>query len=288
MAAITMPTLKLGSTGPHVNELQRLLTKVGAWQAGWWGNIDKNIFGPMTLTGVQYFQKLAGVPVTGVVDDRSWTAFYVRAGEARIVSGSLATAQHTGSSGELPAITNVNSGQGGLPTIDDPGSGVFLKLVLLGGFVGAAWYLRKMLSGGRKAGGMAVLDDGYDNAGPAIQGSKRLAGSSRRKKPVKRAKEKSSWREGTTTVGPQRSHGRNAWRTMRDEETGDEVELIDPGKPPKVLRLEADERLYKAQKHYREDMKRLAWDRAQANDTRVDVVARGTIRKLYSADPAKR
>lgn len=69
-----MPTLQLGSRGLVVARLQNVLTN-GA--PGQWtttpGPIDED-FGPLTGAGVEAFQAWAGVPVDGVVGDRTWAA----------------------------------------------------------------------------------------------------------------------------------------------------------------------------------------------------------------------
>lgn len=69
-----MPTLQQGSRGLVVARLQNVLTN-GA--PGQWvttpGPIDED-FGPQTRAGVEAFQAWAGVPVDGVVGDRTWSA----------------------------------------------------------------------------------------------------------------------------------------------------------------------------------------------------------------------
>jgi peptidoglycan hydrolase-like protein with peptidoglycan-binding domain len=63
------PTLQSRSLGPVVAMLQGVL-KIGF---GYSGTID-GIFGPATETVVRMFQSDSGLPVTGIVDERTWMA----------------------------------------------------------------------------------------------------------------------------------------------------------------------------------------------------------------------
>jgi peptidoglycan hydrolase-like protein with peptidoglycan-binding domain len=63
------PTLQAGSLGPVVAKLQGVL-KTGF---GYAGAID-GVFGPLTETVVRQYQTNASLPVTGVVDERTWMA----------------------------------------------------------------------------------------------------------------------------------------------------------------------------------------------------------------------
>jgi peptidoglycan hydrolase-like protein with peptidoglycan-binding domain len=63
------PTLQAGSLGPVVAMLQRVL-KTGF---GYAGAID-GVFGPTTENVVRQYQTNAGLPVTGVMDERTWMA----------------------------------------------------------------------------------------------------------------------------------------------------------------------------------------------------------------------
>ena len=63
------PTLQGGSLGPVVAMLQRVL-KAGF---GYAGEID-GIFGSATEAVVRQYQTNTGVPVTGIVDERTWIA----------------------------------------------------------------------------------------------------------------------------------------------------------------------------------------------------------------------
>jgi peptidoglycan hydrolase-like protein with peptidoglycan-binding domain len=63
------PTLQAGSTGPVVAKLQGVL-KTGF---GYSGAID-GIFGPVTEAIVRQYQTNSGLPVTGVMDERTWMA----------------------------------------------------------------------------------------------------------------------------------------------------------------------------------------------------------------------
>ena len=63
------PTLQAGSLGPVVAMMQGVL-KTGF---GYAGTID-GVFGPVTETVVRQYQTNAGLPATGVVDERTWMA----------------------------------------------------------------------------------------------------------------------------------------------------------------------------------------------------------------------
>jgi peptidoglycan hydrolase-like protein with peptidoglycan-binding domain len=63
------PTLQAGSLGPVVAMLQGVL-KTGF---GYAGAID-GIFGPVTEAVVRQYQTNSGLPVTGVMDERTWMA----------------------------------------------------------------------------------------------------------------------------------------------------------------------------------------------------------------------
>jgi peptidoglycan hydrolase-like protein with peptidoglycan-binding domain len=63
------PSLQPGSLGPVVGMLQNVL-KTGF---GYSGAID-GIFGPATEAVVRQFQSDSGLPVTGVMDERTWMA----------------------------------------------------------------------------------------------------------------------------------------------------------------------------------------------------------------------
>jgi peptidoglycan hydrolase-like protein with peptidoglycan-binding domain len=69
---IFCPILRLGSRGPAVRLLQRLLQERGVYN----GPID-GIFGPRTQRAVRQFQSQQGIMVTGVVDGRTWRALGV-------------------------------------------------------------------------------------------------------------------------------------------------------------------------------------------------------------------
>lgn len=63
-------TLRLGSAGPDVAYLQRML---GA-PAGYVGKWDDGDFGPKTRDAVKAFQQRAGIDQSGVVDQPTWAA----------------------------------------------------------------------------------------------------------------------------------------------------------------------------------------------------------------------
>ena len=66
------PTLRQGSTGPAVSDLQRRLKNRGFYK----GNID-GIFGPLTRSAVVAFQGSMGLVQDGIVGIRTWTALGV-------------------------------------------------------------------------------------------------------------------------------------------------------------------------------------------------------------------
>ena len=63
---VTYPTLRKGSKGELVTQLQDLLSKDGADL-----KID-GIFGPITLSAVKAFQKKHGLVVDGIVGPKTW------------------------------------------------------------------------------------------------------------------------------------------------------------------------------------------------------------------------
>ena len=63
------PTLQAGSLGPVVALLQGVI-KTGF---GYAGEID-GIFGPATEAVVRQYQTNSGLPVTGIMDERTWMA----------------------------------------------------------------------------------------------------------------------------------------------------------------------------------------------------------------------
>jgi peptidoglycan hydrolase-like protein with peptidoglycan-binding domain len=63
------PTLQSGSLGPVVAMLQKVL-KTGFGYAG----VIDGVFGPVTAAVVRQYQTNSGLPVTGVVDERTWMA----------------------------------------------------------------------------------------------------------------------------------------------------------------------------------------------------------------------
>ena len=62
----TMPTLRNGSRGEAVKELQRLLN-----QHGYFLQVD-GIWGPQTDSAVRGFQYRAGLVVDGIVGPKTW------------------------------------------------------------------------------------------------------------------------------------------------------------------------------------------------------------------------
>lgn len=281
---VTLPTLRMGATGPAVNELQRLLVKFGLFEPSWWGKIDVNNFGPVTQQAVVRFQRevMKSLAANGTVDDATWTALYVAAGEGKIVSAPIAQAQAAGSAPALPSIVGTAGApwQSGLPgQTGAQRPSILPTIILFGGVTALAYYAYKKMQGGGHTDGIAFVDDGEDDAGEAVRAKPRKRVGAARLAAVKLV--------GTVTTTPKRKHGRKVANLLREEDDDDAEEFeSDPGENPSVpIKLEADEGMYKSQKRYREDMRTLAWDRARANNHPVNVVARGTRRVLYSARP---
>lgn len=67
-----MPTLQEGSTGFVVARLQNVLTNGAAGQWGTTPGPVDEVFGPRTKAAVEAFQGWGGVPVDGIVGDRTW------------------------------------------------------------------------------------------------------------------------------------------------------------------------------------------------------------------------
>ena len=70
---VSMPTLRKGSSGSDVKELQILLIKAG-YSCGKYGTDGK--FGDSTLEAVKAFQADRGLAVDGVVGTKTWTELY--------------------------------------------------------------------------------------------------------------------------------------------------------------------------------------------------------------------
>ena len=60
----------MGASGPGVTDLQLRLEAQGYWTGG-----ANGVFGPLTQQAVWAFQKVNGLPRTGVVDDATRIAF---------------------------------------------------------------------------------------------------------------------------------------------------------------------------------------------------------------------
>jgi N-acetylmuramoyl-L-alanine amidase len=63
-----MDPIALSSTGPHVEDVQRLLTNVGIAP----GNDEPGVFGPDTERAVRGLQQRHGLPADGIVDHETW------------------------------------------------------------------------------------------------------------------------------------------------------------------------------------------------------------------------
>ncbi|MEC4818061.1 MAG: peptidoglycan-binding protein [Scytonema sp. PMC 1069.18] len=66
-APVDMPVLKIGSTGQLVTQMQERMS-VGGYDVG----VVDGIFGSKTEAGVKNLQKNTGLPVDGIVGDRTW------------------------------------------------------------------------------------------------------------------------------------------------------------------------------------------------------------------------
>jgi peptidoglycan hydrolase-like protein with peptidoglycan-binding domain len=75
-----MPTVRAGDTGDVVRDLQATLTfgAPGQWPLA--PNAIDGTFGPDTEASVRAFQEWGQLPVTGVVDDLTWSAALHAAG----------------------------------------------------------------------------------------------------------------------------------------------------------------------------------------------------------------
>lgn len=89
------PTLRMGSQGASVVELQRLLLAHGFNP----GAID-GIFGPQTQSAVMAFQRSRGLTVDGIVGVQTWTALGVNCGTTPPVTCPAGTTPYTIRSGD--------------------------------------------------------------------------------------------------------------------------------------------------------------------------------------------
>ena len=76
-------TLRQGSRGGDVSELQARLNRIGFWS----GSID-GIFGPLTRSGVVGFQRARGLLVDGIVGPQTFGALGVNASPATVAVAS--------------------------------------------------------------------------------------------------------------------------------------------------------------------------------------------------------
>ncbi|HYN28935.1 MAG TPA: L,D-transpeptidase family protein [Dermatophilaceae bacterium] len=112
--AVTYPTLRRGSRGSSVLTLQRRLNALGYWC----GTADGS-FGRLTQQAVWALQKAAGIPRTGVVASRTWSALNRRVRPAkRTTSGSALEVNKSRQlllvvqDGRLKYILNTSTGSG--------------------------------------------------------------------------------------------------------------------------------------------------------------------------------
>jgi peptidoglycan hydrolase-like protein with peptidoglycan-binding domain len=118
--ATLRPTLRIGSRGPAVIELQTLLNTAGASQPL---AVDGD-FGPMTHAAVVRFQATRGLAPDGIVGPRTWAALQGR--PAQTESPSTATAAPVASaSTPTSAATLIGATEGGdtLPVEFHEGTG---------------------------------------------------------------------------------------------------------------------------------------------------------------------
>jgi murein L,D-transpeptidase YcbB/YkuD len=69
----SLSSLKLGASGPDVENLQSQLTAAGFEP----GKLD-GVFGPKTKAAVMAFQRARGLEVDGIVGPRTWAALDMR------------------------------------------------------------------------------------------------------------------------------------------------------------------------------------------------------------------
>ncbi len=64
--------LQVGSTGPKVRQMQEQLLRISESYPAIPSVTPDGIYGPATEVAVEEFQRIFGLPVTGVVDFRTW------------------------------------------------------------------------------------------------------------------------------------------------------------------------------------------------------------------------
>ncbi len=74
---VTRPTLRLGDTGPFVQQLQEMLASLGFYS----GPIDQS-FGSLTEQAVRAFQRTHGLTADGIVGPRTWAALDLAVAES--------------------------------------------------------------------------------------------------------------------------------------------------------------------------------------------------------------
>ena len=95
---MTRPTLHIGSTGPHVKELQQILGRLDYYS----GPIN-GIFETMTEQSVMDFQHASGIAANGVVDSLTWAAL-------NEPSGSMPPAESAPSASSRPTLRRGSTG----------------------------------------------------------------------------------------------------------------------------------------------------------------------------------
>ncbi|MEA5571950.1 peptidoglycan-binding protein [Calothrix sp. UHCC 0171] len=99
MSAVTEPTLKQGSSGEPVKELQRLLARLSYAP----GQAD-GIFGSHTTEAVKKFQQAESLVADGIVGPKTWEVLYNRTSQGSTSSRPMLSIGSTGD-----AVRNLQS-----------------------------------------------------------------------------------------------------------------------------------------------------------------------------------
>lgn len=70
-----------------VRSLQTMLRHLGEYDSRYYNLVPDGIYGSQTMTAVSNFQRIHGLPVTGMADNDTWDAIYLEYEEARIHLG---------------------------------------------------------------------------------------------------------------------------------------------------------------------------------------------------------
>ena len=115
--ALLRPTLKPGSRGAEVTELQATLKLLG-----YYGGTVDGFYGQSTVSAVSQFQQAAGLSADGVTGPATWNRLFPETGEMQTTSA--ATAPTSANSTASPAIGNGSASfpvpAGSSPTLPGP------------------------------------------------------------------------------------------------------------------------------------------------------------------------